>query len=96
MSTPIAALKDLIPGKIYNMYSKQWDVTNKARLISFDTTTMNRDISYWQFTDRGYRPVDETMLRRIFKEEPGAYGFTTIFAFWGWELNFGNTITEIN
>ena len=84
---------ELREGSVYLVRSAQFGVTNKARLISFDTTGLNRPISYWQFTDRGYVPI---MTRDHLKVvlEGRARGASTLFALWDFDLKH-NDITPV-
>jgi len=79
-------------GEIYNIHSKQFNVTNKARLISFDTTSLNRNIAYFQFSDRGYKPVSKERLIQAFAkdEDPGE-----IFSMWDFEVSNGYAVVSL-
>ena len=89
---PITDFSKLIEGKEYNIHSEQFNTDNKARLICFDTTPLNRPISYWQFTERGYSPVNKKQLKQMFKNN--IYP-RTVFSLWDKELD-KNIITEID
>lgn len=88
----ITNLKDLQPGKEYNIYCQQFEVNNKARFICGDTTVLKRDIGYFQFADRGYKPVTGLQLKAMFINATYPH---TIFALCGTDLK-SNTITPIN
>ncbi len=92
MKEEINDLSKLTPGEVYEIYCKQFDVTNRARFICGDTTDMNREIGYFQFSDRGYNPViNKEHLRAIFDGK--AHDVYTLFALWQHDLKH-NTITK--
>lgn len=89
----ITNLAELVEGKEYLMYSAQFDATNIARFICGDTTEMKRELSYWQFSRRGYSPLrNKTQLANNFKND--IYN-PTVFVLWDFDLKY-YTITEIN
>jgi len=88
----IENFSQLIEGKEYDVYCKAFDVHNKARFICGDTTILKRDISYWQFSERGFTPMDKAKLTIMFIEDDYPLN---VFALYGWDLKY-NIITEIN
>ena len=86
----ITDLKQLQEGKEYNIYCKQFDVTNKARFVSGDTTVLKRDISYWTFSEFGNN-INKRELTIMFIKD--IYP-VNLFALWGHDLKH-NVITEL-
>lgn len=85
----INSLAELQPGQEVNIFSHQFEVENPARFICGDYTGMQRDIGYFQFSDRGFKPIDKMQLvDQIRKDDVD----NTVFALWGTDLSH-NTIT---
>ena len=83
-------LKELKPGNVYNLFSHRYNVTNRVRLVSFDTTELDRDIAYFQYADRGIKPINADQLKAMFDADI----YPPTFALWQWELGKGYSITE--
>jgi len=62
----ITDFKKLQAGKEYDIYCKAFDVVNKARFICGDTTILKRNISYWQFSERNFTPINKQQLTIMF------------------------------
>lgn len=86
----ITEFNQLKKGKVYSLHSHQFNATNKAQLICFDTTPLNRNISYWRYTERGHSPMTEERLRQMFKDDNYPMH---VFALWDFCLP-RYTITE--
>lgn len=82
---------ELKEGTEYSIYCKPFDVSNDARLISFDTTGLNRPIAYFQFTSRNYKPINKEQLKLMFKNDTYPH---TVFALWDFDLE-NNFITKL-
>lgn len=87
-------------GKVYVVHAHQFDtvvegqkffVKNKARLISFDTMELTRPISYWQFSERGYNPINGEQLKKMLESNQMPQG---VFVLWDHDLNT-HSITEV-
>jgi len=83
--------EQLKEGSEYEIYCKPFDVTNKARLISFDTTILKRRIAYFQFSDRHFNPINKQQLTIMFMKDiyPGNNG---VFALWDHDLKNNDII----
>lgn len=88
----INSFGELKEGHIYDIYCKPFDVTNKAILISFDTTGLDRSIAYFQFFDRGYTPINKEQLKLMFRKNKCPID---VFALWDHDLKH-NTLTHLN
>lgn len=92
MNKPITNLKDLVEGEEYYLQSLRFNTTNKARFLGMDFHEgLNRDIGYWQFSERGYKPVNREQM--INEMKSNIYN-STVFALWGFELK-GKTLNTI-
>jgi hypothetical protein len=92
MTKVISNFSELTEGIEYEIYCHQFDVKNKAIFICGDTTHLKRDISYWQFSERGFIPINRLQLIIMFLKDDVPWN---VFALWGHDLKH-NTITEIN
>jgi hypothetical protein len=80
----ITKFSELKEGQKYSLYSKQFDVTNEAVLITKDYSPLNRDIVYFQFTRSNEKPI--TKERFIYNMKNNYMTFDT-FAMWDWEID---------
>lgn len=88
--TPLK-FQDLKEGDIYNVFSTQFQVSNQVKLISFDTTGLNRKIAYFGFSNRpGITPPTKKQLVDMFQND--RYPFN-VFALWDHDL-LTNIVTK--
>lgn len=90
--TVITDFSQLQEGKEYEIYCKQFDVINRAQFICGDTTHLKRDISYWQFSERGFTPINKRQLTIMFIKDEYPMN---VFALYGRDLQH-NIVTEIS
>lgn len=88
--TTISLLSKLKEGMIYSVSNRAFETTNNARFICGDTTSLNRKIAYFQFSDRGHQPIDKTILRKYFDEE--IVSVSGLFALWQHDLDHQSVI----
>lgn len=91
MKIKITNFDQLKEGKEYSIYCKQFDVDNKAVMVSNDFTGMNRRIAYFQFSDMGENRITK---RQFIREAQNNISSAATFALWEHDLQH-NTISEI-
>jgi hypothetical protein len=89
---------DLKEDGIYSMYSIPYNISNRVRLVTFDTTPLNRRIAYFQYVDRGQFQLKKEHVIRSFREDTnvldidGKKVFVEIFALYDSEIESGDAI----
>lgn len=92
---PVVPLKfdELKENGVYAMYSKQFDVKNRIRLIAFDVTGLNRRIAYFQYVDRGHRQISKAELKKEYTSMEKTY-LPDHFALWDFNIE-GENATDV-
>lgn len=78
-------------GETYSIFNSQFNCTNRAKLVSFDTMGLNRPIAYFHLCDRPGTMTKER-LASMFKNDQYPHN---VFALWDHDLST-HIITPIN
>jgi len=84
--------EDLKENTIYSLYTSQFKVSNRVRLISFDTTPLHRNIAYFQYVDRGHTQISKKQFIAHMREEALIPSGIDIFAVYETDMQIGNDI----